>query len=117
MNPLPAPAPPGPHAARTICRYDHVRVPDGRIGEVIGYFRTADEQILVLLDSGGRRFRRAELRLANDGIDTFRATASEDVHHNNEACKAGNFIELLNRVAGNGGLPLCLECASLELFA
>jgi hypothetical protein len=108
LNPLPT---------QTICRYDHVRVPDGRIGEAIGYFGATDEQILVLLDSGGRRFRRTELRLLIERSDSFRAAASEGVHHNSGACKAGNIIAFVNRVAGNGGLPLCMECASLELVA
>jgi hypothetical protein len=117
MNPMPAPSQPEPAAGQTISRYDHVRVPDGRIGEAIGYFRPADENILVLLDSGGRRFRRSELRLATERIDSFRAVGSEDVHHNSDACKAGNVIELVDRVAGNGGVPLCIECASLDLFA
>jgi hypothetical protein len=44
----------------------------------------------------------------------FRAVAAEDVHHDNDACKTGNVIELFNRVAGDGGLPLCKECASLR---
>lgn len=44
----------------------------------------------------------------------FRAVAAEDVHHDSEACRTSNLIELFNRVAGDGGLPLCKECASLH---
>jgi hypothetical protein len=36
-------------------RHDRVRVPDGRKGEVIGYYREEFEQILVLFDTGGTR--------------------------------------------------------------
>jgi hypothetical protein len=114
MNPLLAPSQAALDAAQTIGRYDHVRVPDGRIGEVIGFYREADEKILVLLDTGGRRFLRADLRLQNERVDSFRAVAANDVHHNSHECKTGHFIELLNRTAGNGGLPLCTECAALR---
>ena len=53
-----------PQELRTVARHDHVRVPDGRIGEVIGFYRDEDEPILVLFISGDtKRFRRADLRL------------------------------------------------------
>jgi hypothetical protein len=32
--------------------HDRVRVPDGRIGEVIGFYRRADETVLVQFASG-----------------------------------------------------------------
>ena len=49
---------------RAIARHDHVRVPDGRIGEVIGFYREADEPMLVLFISGNsQRFGRTDLRL------------------------------------------------------
>ena len=51
---------------RAISRHDDVRVPDGRIGEVIGYALEAEDNLLVLLDSGARRFLRADLRLLSD---------------------------------------------------
>jgi hypothetical protein len=52
-------------AARRIKRYDHVRVPDGRIGQVIGFYRDAeDEPMLVRFVSGdSQRYGRADLRL------------------------------------------------------
>jgi hypothetical protein len=47
-----------------LARHDHVRVPDGRIGEVIGFYREDDEPMLVLFGSGDtRRYGRADLRL------------------------------------------------------
>ena len=44
-------------------RHDRVRVPDGRNGEVIGFYRDeAVEHMLVLFDSGGsRRYLRTDL--------------------------------------------------------
>jgi hypothetical protein len=39
------------------------------------------------------------------------------VHHNHDDCKTGNFIERWNRVAGDGDLPLCMECAALSYVA
>ncbi len=50
-------------ARRAIARHDRVRVPDGRIGEVIGFYREDNEPMLVLLDEGARRYLRANLRL------------------------------------------------------
>jgi len=39
-----------------------VRVPDGRQGEVIGYYRDERENMLVLFDTGGsRRYCSADL--------------------------------------------------------
>ena len=47
-----------------VARHNRVRVPDGRVGEVIGFYRTEDEHMLVLLDTGGsKRYPRADLRL------------------------------------------------------
>jgi hypothetical protein len=45
----------------------------------------------------------------------FHAVAAHDVHHDNDDCKTGNFIEKWNRVRGDGDLPLCTECAALNL--
>ena len=43
------------------CR-DRVRVPDGRNGEVIGFYRDEVEQMLVQFDTGGsRRYLRSDL--------------------------------------------------------
>jgi hypothetical protein len=44
-------------------RHDRVRVPDGRNGEVIGFYRDeAVEQMLVLFDTGGsRRYNCSDL--------------------------------------------------------
>ena len=50
-------------------------------------------------------------------VAPFRAVAAQDVHHNNDACKTANLIERWNRVAGDGGLPLCKECAALSYDA
>ena len=113
MNPFPSPTGAAFGAAQPITRYDQVRVPDGRIGEVVGYFREADQKLLVLLDSERKRFLRADLRLLNKRIDPFRAVGPQAVHHNSDECKTGNFIELSNRSAGDGGLPLCMECVAL----
>jgi hypothetical protein len=32
---------------------DRVRVPDGRVGKVIGFYRRQDETVVVLFSSGG----------------------------------------------------------------
>jgi hypothetical protein len=51
-------------------RHDRVRVPDGRNGEVIGFYRDeVVEQMLVLFDTGGsRRYPRADLLKLRAGI-------------------------------------------------
>ena len=36
----------------TIDAHDRVRVPDGRIGKVIGFYRRQDESVVVLFSSG-----------------------------------------------------------------
>jgi hypothetical protein len=36
----------------TIDAHDRVRVPDGRIGEVIGFYRRQDESVVVLFATG-----------------------------------------------------------------
>jgi hypothetical protein len=38
--------------AEVIDFHDHVRVPDGRTGEVIGFYRREDESIVVLFPCG-----------------------------------------------------------------
>jgi hypothetical protein len=38
--------------SRPIAGHDRVRVPDGRVGEVIGFYRTEDEALLIRFDSG-----------------------------------------------------------------
>jgi hypothetical protein len=49
---------------RILSRHARVRVPDGRIGEVIGFYREEDEPVLVLFVSGdSQRYGRADLRL------------------------------------------------------
>lgn len=46
----------------TVGRHDRVRVPDGRNGEVIGYYRDDVEHVLVLFDTGGSaRYLRSDL--------------------------------------------------------
>jgi hypothetical protein len=47
----------------TVGRHDRVRVPDGRNGEVIGFYRDeVVEYMLVLFDTGGsRRYLRSDL--------------------------------------------------------
>jgi hypothetical protein len=47
-------------------------------------------------------------------VSSFHSKVTLDVHHNNDACKTGDNIETYNRVAGDGGLPLCKECAGLS---
>ena len=39
-------------APETFDPHDRVRVPDGRVGEVIGFYRRQDESIVVLFSSG-----------------------------------------------------------------
>jgi hypothetical protein len=36
----------------TIDAHDRVRVPDGRVGEVIGFYRRQHESVVVLFSSG-----------------------------------------------------------------
>ena len=38
--------------SRPIAGHDRVRVPDGRVGEVIGFYRTEDEALLIRFESG-----------------------------------------------------------------
>jgi hypothetical protein len=47
-------------------------------------------------------------------VAPFQAVAALDVHHDNDDCRTANFIETWNRVHGDGGLPVCKECASLS---
>ena len=62
MTALPA-SPKFDHVA--ILRHDPVRVPDGRVGEVVGFYREreSDEQMLVLLSAGTERYHQTDLRL------------------------------------------------------
>jgi hypothetical protein len=39
-------------APETIDAHDRVRVPDGRVGEVIGFYRRQDESVVVLFPTG-----------------------------------------------------------------
>lgn len=38
----------------------------------------------------------------------------QTVHHNNTECNTGNNIERENLRQGDGGKPLCQECADLN---
>jgi hypothetical protein len=38
----------------------------------------------------------------------------QSVHHKNTECNTGNNIERENLRSGNGGKPLCKECADLN---
>jgi hypothetical protein len=58
-----------------------------------------------------------EMKASSVQAPPFHAVAALDVHHNNDDCKTGNFIERWNRVAGDAGLPLCKECAALSAHA
>ena len=50
-------------------RHDRVRVPDGRNGEVIGYYRDEVEHMLVLFDTGGSaRYLRSDLLRLGVGL-------------------------------------------------
>ena len=40
------------HDVTRIAYHDRVRVPDGRVGEVIGFYRRKDESVLVRFSSG-----------------------------------------------------------------
>lgn len=52
---------------RTVARRDHVCVPDGRVGEVIGFYRNEEDLVLVLFEGGERRrYARTDLRLLTD---------------------------------------------------
>jgi hypothetical protein len=41
-----------PVVPESIAAHDRVRVPDGRVGEVIGFYRRQDESVVVLFSSG-----------------------------------------------------------------
>jgi len=41
-------------------------------------------------------------------------SVKQTVHHNNTNCNTGNNIERENLRSGNGGKPLCSECANLN---
>lgn len=41
-------------------------------------------------------------------------STKQPVHHNNTNCNAGNNIERENLRQGDGGKPLCRECAELN---
>jgi hypothetical protein len=50
----------------TIAPRDRVRVPDGRVGEVIGFYRGEDETVLIRLGAGDSgRYVPADLRPLN----------------------------------------------------
>ena len=40
-------------APEAIDAHDRVRVPDGRVGEVIGFYRREQEAVVVQFESGG----------------------------------------------------------------
>ena len=51
-------------ALKVIGRHDHVRVPDGRIGEVMGFCGGDGEPVLVAFaKEDSQRYFRADLRL------------------------------------------------------
>lgn len=56
-----------PENVRAIARLDHVRVPDGRIGEVVGFYRGDDEPVMLVVFCSGetQRYCRADLRLVS----------------------------------------------------
>ena len=56
-----------PENPRAFARLDHVRVPDGRIGEVVGFYRRDDEPVMLVVFCSGAtdRYRRADLRLVS----------------------------------------------------
>lgn len=41
-------------------------------------------------------------------------STKQTVHHNNTNCNTGNNIEKENLRQGDGGKPLCKECAGLN---
>ena len=57
-------APAAPDELRAVALHDRVRVPDGRIGEVIGFYREEDEPILVRFINGDTgRYCHSDIRL------------------------------------------------------
>jgi hypothetical protein len=54
-----------PEDLRALARSDHVRVPDGRIGEVVGFYRGEEEPMMLVVFGSGdsNRYCRADLRL------------------------------------------------------
>ncbi len=54
-----------PENLRAFACLDHVRVPDGRIGEVVGFYRGEAEPVMLVVFCSGDtdRFCRADLRL------------------------------------------------------
>ena len=57
-----SPAPPGRGDSK-IRFHDRVRVPDGRIGNVVGFYRTRSEMALVRFGDESRKFVLRELEL------------------------------------------------------
>jgi hypothetical protein len=56
-----------PEDLRALSCSDHVRVPDGRIGEVVGFYRGEDEPVMLVVFCTGdtSRYCRADLHLIN----------------------------------------------------
>jgi hypothetical protein len=56
-----------PDDLRAFACLDHVRVPDGRIGEVVGFYRGEDEPMMLVVFCSGDsdRYSRADLRLVS----------------------------------------------------
>jgi hypothetical protein len=51
-----------PHLSAVSVRHNRVRVPDGRIGTVLGYYRREEETVLVKFTSGtSREFLSADV--------------------------------------------------------
>jgi hypothetical protein len=67
MNPLLGYPPLNSAVVRPLAIRDRVRVPDRRIGEVIGFYRGEDDSVLVRLEDGERsRYTRGDVRLLID---------------------------------------------------
>ena len=64
MNPLLGYPPLNCSAAPKLALHDRVRLPGRRVGEVLGFYRSEQDLVLVRLEDGETcRFARADVRL------------------------------------------------------
>jgi hypothetical protein len=48
-------------------------------------------------------------------VPPFYTFLKRTVHHDNDLCTFGKRVAPKNKVPGRGGLPLCKQCADLDL--
>jgi hypothetical protein len=67
-----------------------------------------DDPARPFVSRGRKQIKEAEMAVVNPWHSIL-----QNVHHNNTECNTGNNIETENRRDGDGGKPLCQECAGL----